>query len=65
MKKKIISLVALALSFTCFAACGGTVIDKEDKTKSHHLYVGVFNGGFGIEWLKQAIDEFVKIYPDT
>ena len=65
MKKKITSLVALALSFTCFAACGGTVIDKEDETKAHHLYVGVFNGGFGIEWLKQAIDEFVKIYPDT
>ncbi len=65
--KKVVALCAtLAIGACCTVGCqNNNVIQSEDKDKTHHLYVGVFNGGYGKEWLEKAAEEFCKSYDDV
>ena len=63
--KKILSLaMALCLGSGCLlgaAACGGTEEDYGDKTV---LRIGLFEGGWGSEWLNKVIAKFESEYPE-
>lgn len=67
MKKKFLSL-ALAImmaisSLALFTACDEEwdVEINEDQTQ---LFIGIYDGGFGHEWLQKLADEFEELYKD-
>lgn len=68
-QKTLATLMALGLSFTTFAACGGNEgIDdpyfdgvKIDNTKTQ-LHVYNYNGGYGREWFYDVIQRFESEY---
>lgn len=69
MKRKFTSiLLTLILAFTtcvCLTGCNppddsGVTVDSS-KTQ---LYVGTYNGGWGMEWLEIMADEFEEMYKD-
>ena len=64
MKSKFIALfLGLCLLFSGLAACGGTLIEGEDKNKTQ-IYVSIFNGGYGTAWLSEIKKQFEADYPD-
>lgn len=65
MKKFIALCSALVLTACCAVSCKPNVIQSEDKDKAHHLYIGVFNGGYGKAWLEKAAEDFCKSYDDV
>lgn len=65
MKKTIAFLTSLIVGACCFVGCKPNIIQQEDPTKAHHLYVGIFNGGYGKAWLEKAAEDFCKIYDDV
>ena len=67
MKKKLVSLAlaaTLGLSVTALAACGFTPQEEDDPTVTH-LYVGVFNGGFGTDSWDDMGKRFETIFKDV
>ncbi len=60
MKKKILAIgLALMLSLSVFVGCGGEVEEiSEDKTQ---LYVGIYNGGVGKDWLTALKKEYEEL----
>lgn len=66
MKKVITVLLALIMIFACvpLAACGGDDSEKVDKNRTQ-LYVGIFEGGWGREWIDLMKIEFEKQYPQV
>ena len=65
MKKLLTALLALIMVFACvpFAACTPKDdSEKVDKNKTQ-LYVGIFEGGWGREWIDLMKVEFEKQYP--
>ena len=65
MKKKWISLLlTLPLAFGALAGCGRGEEEKFDETKSH-LYVGVYNAGYGDEFVKDLKTRFESVYQTT
>lgn len=65
MKKKIVSLMVSGILSVVFilASCGGRVIEQIDKDKTQ-IYVSVYNGGYGTEWLNPIKNQFETDYPD-
>ena len=71
-KTKVLGLAALcALSSSLLGACGGgngggffgdELIEEIDKSKTQ-IYVEIFNGGYGKEWLELLKTDFEKEYP--
>lgn len=57
MKSKLKKLSVLALCFLFLLSGCGTVIDTYDPNKTQ-IYVKVFNGGNGVEWIEDVRDEF-------
>ena len=57
MKKFVKASAALLLATMNFVGCGGTVIEKFDGNKTQ-IYVNVFNGGLGIEWMEDLKNQF-------
>ena len=67
MKKKLVSLAlaaTLGLSVSALAACGFTQQEGDDPTVTH-LYVGVFNGGFGTDSWDDMGKRFETIFKDV
>ena len=67
MKKKLVSLAlaaTLGLSVSALAACGFTQQKGDDPTVTH-LYVGVFNGGFGTDSWDDMGKRFETIFKDV
>ena len=58
IKKGIAAVLALVSVFGV-AACRPTGIDKNGT----QLYVGIFNGGWGMDWLESAKAQFEDLYP--
>ena len=54
--KRLLAVLTAALIMFGATACG-TVVDEIDKDKTQ-IYVGVFNGGYGTAWMKEAAEEF-------
>lgn len=54
--KRLLAVLTAALITFGATACG-KVVDKIDKDKTQ-IYVGVFNGGYGTAWMKEAAKEF-------
>ena len=57
MKKIIGTGLAFLLSVTCLAGCGGKVVESYDEDKTQ-IFVNVFNGGLGTEWMYDLRDQF-------
>ncbi len=67
--KKILSFVLVALlslsSAAVFVGCGGkTQGEKVDPNKTQ-LYVGVYDGALGTEWLYEYKKEYEALHPDV
>ena len=63
MRKKIISLLlAFGLALTC-TACGGQKVDDKDPRPA--IYVSVFNGGYGREWLDNIVRDYNTSHPEN
>lgn len=62
--KRIVTLLMAGILTMTSAGCGAkkTADVENDKTQ---LYVGVYNGGVGENWLKEAIAKFEEKYKDT
>lgn len=59
--KKILAFVmSLTVSCSVFASCGGGGEDPSQKEQADktNIYVANFDGGYGNEWLKKAIERF-------
>lgn len=66
MKKLLTLLMAIVLSFSCvtgLVGCNRQGGEDFDNTKSH-LYVGVYNAGYGVEWLKDIKIRFEDFYKE-
>lgn len=72
MKKLLAFILALTVVLSCcamLAGCGGEVDDPNvfnegvDENKTQ-LYVGYYNGGLGMTWLKEAKRLFEEEYPE-
>ncbi len=55
-KKIICIMMAAALSASAFTACGGTKVSSNDKREA--IFISVFNGGYGREWLDDITRDF-------
>lgn len=55
MKKQIISMVMASGLLLGATACGGTLVDEIDKNKTQ-IYVSVYNGGVGYDWIEKQKD---------
>lgn len=54
MKKKITAIALMLCALMSTTACGGTVVDDIDESKTQ-IYISVYNGGIGYAWIeKQA-----------
>lgn len=62
--KKILTAAVLSLAMLTSVGCGGQTIQSFDKDKTQ-LYVGVYNGGYGMAWLEKAEKGFEELYPDV
>ena len=60
--KKFTILLALVMLISVFAGCGKK--QQIDATKSQ-LYIGIFDGGFGDEWLEPLAERFEQAYAET
>lgn len=56
MKSKFLIILTLICSLLC-SACGGRVIHEYDPNKTQ-IFVSVFDGGYGTEWIDKAAAEF-------
>lgn len=65
--KKVFKLFAFLLfsvmMANSFIGCGPVWENKVDPTKTQ-LYVGLYEGGWGSDWLYKAVDVFSDKYPD-
>ena len=61
MKKLLTLLMAIVMMLGCFAGCNRQQNETFDDNKSH-LYVGIYNAGFGVEWLKDIKTRYEKLY---
>lgn len=64
MKKKLLSIMlslVMAFSALIFVSCEGTIIDEDDPTKTN-IYVGVYDGGFGIDGWEMMARKFEELY---
>ncbi len=66
IKKSLALIMALSLSLSTLAACGGNTDDStkpldEGKTQ---LYVYSYPGGYGNDWLTKVSERFEKAYED-
>lgn len=67
MKKRWIScLLALGMVATCgLTACGGDNTDNSgDVAGKTTIRVGTYNGGLGMDWLREAAARFEELYKD-
>ena len=56
--KKLLSMALVAsVGITCLTGCGGTVVEEFDESKTQ-IFVNVFNGGLGDEWMQDLIKQF-------
>ena len=67
--KKALSLCLVAALVVTVASCGGSEgtgrrgTEKVDNTKTQ-IYVGLYNGGLGNEWMKKIKEAFETKYPE-
>lgn len=61
MKRIISCIFVLIMAFSVFAACGD---DSEDYGDKILLHVGIYDGGWGTEWLDKVIEDFERDYPE-
>lgn len=61
---KLLSLFIATVLSVGLCACGGTVVDEIDETKSQ-IHVSYYNGGCSDVWLKQAAKIFTERYAET
>lgn len=66
MAKKLWAIVLSAImAATVFVGCGRRdSINPEIDTTKTQLYLGVYNGGLGIQWVRQVANEFEELYKD-
>ena len=65
MKKRVLSCaLALAMSASCLVACGGNK-DSGDVAGKTTIRVATYNGGLGLDWLRDAALRFEDKYKDT
>ena len=67
MKKKLISALLagmMAVSAFALSGCDGTTGEILDETKTH-LFVGVFDGGFGADSWERMEKDFEALYATT
>ncbi len=58
--KKAIALATCVMTLGSVVACGGEVLQDDGKGKTV-INVGVFNGGYGYQWLQNAATKFEKL----
>lgn len=65
--KKIYSLLTITLFMFILIACNVERVGEEDNidTAKTQLFVGVFDGGYGDEWVKNAAARFEEKYKDV
>ena len=65
MKKKILSVILSILttisSLFLFTACKDE-FEEEINTDQTQLFIGIYDGGFGHQWLRDLADEFEALY---
>ena len=64
MKKLITLLLTVVVSLGCvfgFTGCSRENEEQFDDTKSH-IYVGIFNAGYGVAWLNDLKTRFETYY---
>ena len=62
--KKVLALVLASTMIMSITACGQTVVEDVDTTKSQ-LYVANYTGGVGEEWLENVKTRFERKYAET
>lgn len=55
------TMIGSSFSFVACGGTGGTSIDPNKK----QVWVSVFNGGFGDEWVQKTVDEFNLTHTET
>ena len=63
MKKLFCITMVLALALGTLAGCGGEVVEGIDPNRTQ-IYVSLFDGGYGSDWLYDVKYEFEEDYPD-
>ncbi len=66
MKKKVLCLimsVMLALGSFALVGCDGMKGSKLKNPEKGLIQISAFDGGYGLEWLEMAADEFMRINP--
>lgn len=62
--KKLLALLLAGVTIMSATGCGAKKVEDVESDKTQ-LYVGIYAGGIGDEWLKKAIDRFEEAYADT
>ena len=60
--KKLTALMIAVFSLFTYASCGGKVTESIDKTKKQ-IYIQIYNGGYGVDWINPVVEEFEADYP--
>ena len=56
IQKVIVIILVLCATLSCTACGGGAGSNEASET----LYIGIFNGGLGTEWLHEILEDFTK-----
>lgn len=65
MKRKIVVLLVIILTLSCFSGCfRRDEIEEYDPTKTY-LYIGNYDGGLGDEWLNCLAEEYMELHDDV
>ncbi len=63
--KKIGALALTGCMLFAVTACGGTKVDDSGDDKRPSIYVSVFNGGYGREWLDTIVKDYNESHPNN
>ena len=65
MMKRVSAIILASSALLGMAACGGKLKEEEGDDKRPSIYVSVFNGGYGREYIDTIVSDYNKEHPEN